>query len=341
VIDGADNIMDKVLYALSNVKECIDGCYDSTELCIMVITEPIWKTLTEFVKRGIRLRCITDINRENIVYCKRMVENGHQVRHLARIKTNFIIIDRMKCLANFVLEEKKPLSQIIVSNVKTFVEGQQYVFDTLWSKALPAEQKIEEIEGQALVKYETKVLVNPDEIFSQLKYVVEASSKRLLCSTTGHFQMVYNNFFDLYKKIIDKQRRGEGEGIRWITSIQDESSIELIKIFLNAGVEIRHIRNLPPMNFAVDDRYFHATINNLEKGNMMTNEIISNDPAYVKHFMSIFEEMWKNAVDASEAIRNIEKGVDAEFQTLDNEEENMKSYLNEVLNEIREIRDSH
>jgi hypothetical protein len=95
------------------------------------------------------------------------------------------------------------------------------------------------------------------------------------------------------------------------------------------------------MNFAVDDRYFHATINNLEKGNMMTNEIISNDPAYVKHFMSIFEEMWKNAVDASEAIRNIEKGVDAEFQTLDNEEENMKSYLNEVLNEIREIRDSH
>jgi hypothetical protein len=33
VIDGVDNIMHKVIYALSNVKECVDGCYDSTELC--------------------------------------------------------------------------------------------------------------------------------------------------------------------------------------------------------------------------------------------------------------------------------------------------------------------
>jgi SPX domain protein involved in polyphosphate accumulation len=191
------------------------------------------------------------------------------------------------------------------------------------------------------------VLENPDEIFSQIKYVIETASKRLICSgkadVRGGMQMVYNNFFDLYKKIIDKQRRGEGEGIRWITSIQDESSIELVKIFLNAGVQIRHIRNLPPMNFALDDRYFHATINGdilMEKGNMNTNLIISNEPSYVKHFMSIFEEMWEKGVDASEAIRNVEKGVDAEFQTLDNEKE-MKSYLNEVLNEIREIRNSH
>jgi len=148
VIDGVDNIINKVQYALSNVKECIDGCYDSTELCSIVTTEPIWKTLNELVKRGIRLRCISDINRENIVCCKRLMEDGHQVRHLPGIKTNFIIMDRMKCLANLVIEDKKPLWQIIVSNIKTFVEGQQYVFDTLWSKALPAEQKIEEIEDR-------------------------------------------------------------------------------------------------------------------------------------------------------------------------------------------------
>ena len=97
------------------------------------------------------------------------------------------------------------------------------------------------------------------------------------------------------------------------------------------------------MKFALDDRYFGASIEDREKGSMMTNLLISNDPSYVKHFTSIFEEMWKNAVDASEAIRNIEKGVDAnklEPHALDNEAD-MRAYLNEVLKEIRRIRDSH
>jgi hypothetical protein len=37
-------------------------------------------------------------------------------------------------MATVVLEEKKPLWQAIVSNAKTFVEGQQSLFDALWSK---------------------------------------------------------------------------------------------------------------------------------------------------------------------------------------------------------------
>ena len=43
-----------------------------------------------------------------------------------------------------------------------------------------------------------------------------------------------------------------------------EDNIDLIKIFLNAGVQIRHVRNLPAMKFAVDNRHFHATIVKIE-----------------------------------------------------------------------------
>jgi hypothetical protein len=59
--------------------------------------------------------------------------------------------------------------------------------------------------------------------------------------------------------------------------------------------------------------------------------------------MSVFEEMWKNAVDARDAIRKVEEGVDPnelEPHTPYNEAD-MKEYLNEVLKEIGEIRDSH
>ena len=51
--------------------------------------------------------------------------------------------------------------------------------------------------------------------------------------------LAYNNFFDQYKKILDKYRRGEGEGIRWLTAIDKENK-DLVKVVMNAGVQIRH-----------------------------------------------------------------------------------------------------
>src|SRR5262249_9330684 len=119
----------------------------------------------------------------------------------------------------------------------------------------------------------------------------------------------YNNFFDLYKKIIDKQRKGEGEGVRWITYV-DKDNKDLVNIFLKAGVQVRHVKNLPPMNFAVDNRYFHATIEKIEGGNMIRSLLTSNEPIYISHYNSIFEELWKEGIDASQRIRDIEEGAD-------------------------------
>ena len=47
--------------------------------------------------------------------------------------------------------------------------------------------------------------------------------------------------------------------------------------------------------------------------------LISNEPLYVKHFVSIFEELWKNGIDALDRIRNIEEGVNlAEVEIIEN-----------------------
>ena len=52
------------------------------------------------------------------------------------------------------------------------------------------------------------------------------------------------------------------------------------------------------MNFAVDNKHFYATIEKMEKGKMMESLLISNEPAYINHYNSIFEELWKNGIDA-------------------------------------------
>jgi hypothetical protein len=101
---------------------------------------------------------------------------------------------------------------------------------------------------------------------------------------------------------------GESKGIRWIISI-NKGSIDLVKIFLNAGVRIR-LKNLTPMNFAVDSRNFYATIDKMEGGKLMEHLLISNEPAYINHYNSVFEELWKNGIDATDRIKDIEEGVD-------------------------------
>jgi hypothetical protein len=62
------------------------------------------------------------------------------------IKGNFGISDGTECIMLLVQGEGQPPTQAIVSNVKSFVEQQQYFFDTVWDKALPAEHRIREIE---------------------------------------------------------------------------------------------------------------------------------------------------------------------------------------------------
>jgi hypothetical protein len=91
---------------------------------------------------------------------------------------------------------------------------QNYIFDTRNNAVLAASRIREPDEG--IEPTGTGLLEDPDEIFNHLKKVIGNASKRLICSSTGGMQLVYNNFFDLYKRILDRSREGEGEGIRWI-----------------------------------------------------------------------------------------------------------------------------
>jgi two-component system, OmpR family, sensor histidine kinase VicK len=81
---------------------------------------------------------------------------------------------------------------------------------------------------------------------------------------------------------------------------------------LDSGVELKHTKNLPPFSFGVSDKEIGATIEKIGQGNTVQTLLISNEPVYVNHFKSIFEELWKNGVDARSRIHDIEEGLDTE-----------------------------
>ena len=311
VLHGEQNVVNTVLQFTSKAKSRIDACVDYTRPALAVEVEQLREAFLDAKRRGARLRYVTEITDGNVGYCKELLKMVDELRHLDGIKGNFYISETEYIAPAIFHEKGKPASWIIYSNVKEIVEYQrQFVFDSFWSRTIPAEQKIKEIE-EGITHYETKVLENKKDIFNHIKSVLDKANERSVVSSIGAIQLVYNNFFEEYKSIIDKQRRtrGGGKGIRCITSI-DKDGIQIVKVFLNAGIQVRHIKNLTAMNFAVDDRNFYATIDEMENGKIMKSLLTSNEPAYISHYNSIFEELWKNGVDAVRRIEDIRAGVD-------------------------------
>jgi two-component system, OmpR family, sensor histidine kinase VicK len=341
VLHGEQNVISIVLQFTSRAKSRIDACVDYTRPSLAVQIEELRKAFMDAKNRGVKLRYVTEITEDNVGYCKELIKMVDELRHIEGIKGNFYLSETEYIAPASFHAKGKPASRIIYSNVNDIVEYQrQFVFDSFWTRSIPAEQKIKEIE-EGIIRYETKVLENKEQIHIHMKSVIEKASERSVVSSIGGMQLVYNNFFEEYKKIIvDKQRGGgarKGKGIRWVTSI-DKDSVELVKVFLNSGIQIRHIKNLTPMNFAVDDRYFYATIDKMENGELMKSLLTSNEPAYIRHYNSIFEELWKNGVDALERIKDIEAGVDlADIEVIPSSGRTQELYLDIVKSASEEI----
>jgi len=306
VIYGTSNVLNMEIQFFSNARLKVDTCMNYTRPSLALSIESIRKSFLDAKDRGLKLRYITEVTTENISYCKELIKIV-EVRHLDGIKGNFMVSET-EYLAPAVSNNPSDIAtQIIYSNLQEIVQQQHCIFDILWNKAIPGIQRIREIE-EGIEPIGTRLLENPDEIFNHLRYVIENASKRLICSSSGGIQMVYDNFLDQYKKILDKHREGKGDGIRCITTIDNDNK-DLINIFLNIGVQIRHLRNLPPMNFVVDDKHFLATIEKMEGGKIMESLLISNEPIYINHYNSIFEDLWKNGIEAAQRIREIEEGT--------------------------------
>jgi len=69
-----------------------------------------------------------------------------ELRHLDGIKGNFYVNETEYLVPASFHYKGKPASEVIYSNMKELVAHQQYVFDTLWNKSIPAEEKMVEIK---------------------------------------------------------------------------------------------------------------------------------------------------------------------------------------------------
>jgi two-component system sensor histidine kinase VicK len=312
VFYGEEQVVDAIIRWQYASEKSWNLCLDST-LPSFSMSERIRKGYPDARARGVRIRYITQITRENLEYCKDIM-NFAELRHLEGLVGNFVVSEK-----EYLGEAsgKEFFSHLIYSNKKEIAEHQCYIFENLWNNAIPAAKKIKEIV-EGVLPYETKILANYQEITKQINHLTETSSGLSIVSSYGGMQLIHNNFLDLYKKLLEKYRRGEGRGIKWVMTINKES-IELVRKFLELGVKIRHVKNLTPISFAVGEHELNATLSEMIGGKMVENLLTSNEPIYVRLFTSMFEELWREGVDAEYRIRDVEEGVNvAEIEIIQN-----------------------
>lgn len=329
--------MDTVVKFASNSESQIDACVDHTRPSLAIEIEILKNAFLNAKRRGAKFRYVTEINRDNLSYCKELMKIVDELRHLAGIRGNFYISESQYIAPATLHEKGKPASQLIYSNVKEIVEHAQYVFDSFWSRARPADEVIKEIE-EGTVHHETKIIDNSDDIIEEIRDMTEKSMELSTCLAPGGLQYSHNYFFELNKKLIEKQTRHKHRGIRYVSHINSEN-LKLAKIFSDHGIKLKHVKNLPPMSFSVSDKQVAATIEKMDGGRAVQSLLVSNEPNYIKHFRAMFEELWKNGTDGADRIENIEKGIDSEeIQIIQNsldiqskELELMKAATKEIL----------
>jgi signal transduction histidine kinase len=336
ILYGQENVVIAVLQFTSKANIKIDACVDYTRPLLAIEIEELKKAFLDAKSRGVRLRYVTEITKGNILYCKELMKIVNELRHIEGIKGNFYISETEYLAPSATHEKGKPASQTIYSNVEEIVEHQQYVFDSFWNRAISAQQRVREIEEE-IVPVRTRIVENQDEIIREIKRKNNSADKLSVCTGFGGMQMSYNYLFDSYQKIVNKRKEGRGDGLRWITTIYKEN-LNLVKVFLQTGIEMRHIKNLPPLSFGISEKEVAITIGKMEGGNASQSFLISNEPSYLNHFNSLFEELWNDGVDAKDRIRDIEEGTEsANIEIIENPKESIKLAYHLIKSAEKEV----
>ncbi len=196
----------------------IESCLSSFTLLTIIQTDILKNKFICAAKRGIKLSFVTEITKDNIEFIKEIMSFS-QIRHLDNIKGNFGISYEREyiTIANLQKLEK---TLLIVSTVNEIVEQQKFIFDSFWERAVPAERKIKELEGDLLepITY----------IFSDYREALKKETE-MIKKATKEIQIIYStaSAFHLQEKcgtlqlLIDMAEQNPELSINVLTPLDD------------------------------------------------------------------------------------------------------------------------
>lgn len=170
ILRGEEDAKENVNITYQNCKNQMDTCCDESGPIFLINTSSYKQSYIDLKNKGVKIRSIIDVTPKNIIHCKQIIEFvSKEIKHLGGLKGNFRIFDNKVYVATSVIEQYRPMPEIIVSNVKNIVEQNRFIFEFLWNKAIPIDQRISQIE-QGILPAETYTIDDPADI---LRYTID------------------------------------------------------------------------------------------------------------------------------------------------------------------------
>jgi two-component system sensor histidine kinase VicK len=246
--------------------------------------------------RSVKIRFLTEITKDNLPYCRQMMELG-EMRHLDEVQGNFGVSET-EYLASATLDTEKVVPLLIYSNVKQIVKQQQYVFQTLWNKAIPAEQRIEEIE---LEKEHEFLEVCPDHmraahVYSQYAESVQSEALLILPNSKA-LRREYD--IGILHKLVDAAAKRKAT-IRILCPLDDKNA-KIAEWLSDSGgptIQLLNGDGSDSTVFVVDGRLMFRAEQRSEQAEKFPDTIgyavYSNSKPTVNSFKSFFEMLWNS-----------------------------------------------
>jgi two-component system, OmpR family, sensor histidine kinase VicK len=295
----------EVLYGFEKTTEAIMSFLDSAEVSMNICADYTWpsvamgveafkKGLYDLKARSVQSRFLTDITKDNIEYCKELMQIS-ELRHLDGVKGNFAVSEK-GYIASATLQEASLLQQVIYSNVRAILDQQQYVFETLWNKALPAEQRLREIEeGIEAEVFET---ITNHEVASQILVDLAKSVKNeALFFLPNDKAMVRIDKLGIVDYLIKASQKSDTTIVRLVCPLSNENTEVTNKIAENAPrIQILNGNNYKYGIYVVDNQKALRVELKVPSADTFSEAIgfavYSNRSNTVSFFRSVFELLW-------------------------------------------------
>jgi two-component system, OmpR family, sensor histidine kinase VicK len=295
VLYGADNTTDKLLQVFYKIKSNFDACGDSTSPSVCMGFEPLRNAYLDFKRRGINVRFITEMNASNISYCKELMKIS-ELRHLDGIKGNFGICDQKEFVAAATIKEQQAVPQLIYSNVKEIIEQQAFIFESFWTRAIPAKQRIREMEDATEPEF-YEVISDHEKASQILVDLAKSVTKEALFLLPNDKSMVRMDRLGVIDYLIKAAQKDSIGSIRIICPISEVNSEIIKKVSENArNIRILNGNNSPYGMYIVDNqRAFRAELKEPEAetfSEAIGFSVYSTRRNTVDFFKSVFELLW-------------------------------------------------
>jgi signal transduction histidine kinase len=174
-----DNVVGTLLGLIFGSRTRLDACVDHTRPPLIAEIKQLRDALIDTKSKGIKVRYLTEITKDNLHYCKELLSLVDELRHLTGIRGNFYVSENEYAAPAVYHEKGKSADMMIYSSNREVVQHQQYIFESIWNASTSAERKIKEIEGN-LTLGTSEIIDNPSKTKALFMELIKSAKFEIL-----------------------------------------------------------------------------------------------------------------------------------------------------------------